>query len=155
MKSKIIKTMQILLVNFMMFIILAGNYSIKDKDQKLFKELENSMRNELLDAWYTASLDTVYGGFLNDFTYDWQPAWPQNKMLVIQTRHLWTASQAAMFYNDDRYRKIARHAFLFLKDKMPDKTCGGFYMLLNREGQLTGGSFGNNKLIYGNAFTKQ
>jgi mannobiose 2-epimerase len=115
-------------------------------------EIERSLKYELLDRWYPLSLDTLYGGFLCDFTYDWSPSGQQNKMLVSQARHLWTVSKAAIFYNDEGYRQLARHAFLFLRDKMLDKEYGGFYMLLNREGQLAGGSYGDIKVTYGNAF---
>ncbi len=114
--------------------------------------MEKSLKCELLEVWYPASMDTAFGGFLSDFTYDWKPSGPQNKMLVCQSRHLLTTSKAAIFYNDDRYCELARHAFLFLRDKMIDKEYGGFYMLLDREGQLAGGSFGDSKITYGNAF---
>ncbi len=147
-----VKVIRILILSLFVLFIPGCNFSVNKDDQKITEEMEKSLKYGLLDAWYPASLDTLYGGFLSDFTYDWHPAGPQNKMLVAQARHLWTASQAAMFYNDDRYRQIARHAFLFLRDKMLDKTCGGFYMLLNREGQLAGGNFGDSKLTYGNAF---
>jgi mannobiose 2-epimerase len=152
MKFKKIKTMQILLTNLLVLIILGCNYSIKDENLKLIEELEKSLRYELLDAWYPVCLDTVYGGFLSDFNYKWKPVGHQNKMLVTQTRHVWTTSEAAMFFNEDRYRIIAEHGFRFLKDKMWDKTYGGFYMLRNREGDSASSVYGDNKIAYGNAF---
>jgi mannobiose 2-epimerase len=146
------KAFQILILSLLLVIIHGFSFSADKKAIKIIDQMERSLKYELLGAWYPASLDTLNGGFLSDFTYNWKPSGFQNKMLVAQARHLWTASKAAIFYNDDRYRQIARHAFLFLKDKMMDKEYGGFYMLLNSEGQLTGGSFGDSKITYGNAF---
>jgi len=122
------------------------------QNQKLTSELEKSLRYELLNAWYPISVDTVYGGFLSDFTYDWQPKGFQNKFLVSQARHVWTTSEAAMFFNDDSYRRIAEHGFHFLRDKMWDRTYAGFYMLRNRQGDPIQGGYGDDKSAYGNAF---
>lgn len=129
----------------------------KAQDQEIIDELKKSLVSELLNVWYPISLDTVYGGFLCDFTFDWRPQGRQNKMIVSQTRQVWTASQAAMFLDEERYRWIAEHGFHFLKNKMWDQTYGGFYWLRNREGNsIPGsagpGSAGENKSAYGNAF---
>jgi len=146
------KIIKILVFNLLIFIDLGCASAIKEEDKKLINQIEKSLRYDLLNAWYPVSLDTVYGGFLSDFTYNWQPKGYQNKMLVTQTRHIWTASEASMFYGEDRYRKIAEHGFLFLKDKMWDKKYGGFYMQLNRKGEYTDSNFGGYKIAYGNAF---
>ncbi len=124
----------------------------KAQNQKIIDEMQKSLRSELLNVWYPISLDTVYGGFLSDFTYDWRLDGPQNKMLVTQTRHVWTASQAALFFHENCYRKIAEHGFHFLKDKMWDKTYGGFFMLRNREGGPVDYSYQDEKRAYGNGF---
>ena len=140
---------------FILSIIFLGcNSLIKAENQKLIEEMEKSLKSKLLNVWYPTSLDTVYGGFLSDLTYDWhtERSGPQNKMLVTQTRHVWTASEAAMFYNEDSYRKIAEHGYHFLKDKMWDETYGGFYMLRNREGLSIHESYQDEKSAYGNAF---
>jgi mannobiose 2-epimerase len=114
--------------------------------------MEKSLRFELLNAWYPTSLDTMYGGFLCDFTYDWKPQGRQHKMIVTQARHVWTSSQAAMFFHDDRYRRIAEHGFHFLRDKMWDDQYGGFYMLRNRAGGPVDYAYQDEKRAYGNAF---
>jgi mannobiose 2-epimerase len=139
-------------------LILAAAGCISSNDVKenlsIRAELEKSLRHELLDAWYPAAIDTVNGGFLSDFTYDWHPdmSGRQNKMIVTQTRHVWTTSQAARFFNDARYRRIAAHGFHFLKNKMWDETYGGFYWLRNREGASIHAAHGEDKSAYGNAF---
>lgn len=146
------KIIKILAINLCIFNILGCISAIKKEDKKLIDEIDQSLRYDLLDAWYPVSMDTVYGGFLSDFTYNWQPKGHQNKTLVAQARHIWTASEAAMFYREDKYQKIAEHGFCFLKDKMWDKEHGGFYTQLNREGYSTDSEFGNYKIAYGNAF---
>ena len=116
----------------------------------LVAELKNSLQQYVVRAWYPRTLDKSDGGFLSDFDYRWQPAGAQNKMLVSQTRHVWSASQLALFYQDDRYREIATHGFRFLRDKMWDAQYGGFYFLRNRKGEAAGD--GGAKTAYSNAF---
>lgn len=137
---------------FLLIIGIAAGQPADKTDKTLLTELENSLRQDLLEVWYPRTVDTLQGGFLSDFTFDWQPRGRQNKMLVTQTRHVWTASQAAMFFQDNRYRRIAAHGFLFLRDKMWDKTYGGFYMLRNHEGGPVDYDYQEEKRAYGNAF---
>ncbi|UCH15411.1 MAG: AGE family epimerase/isomerase [Bacteroidales bacterium] len=146
------KIVKITLLNLVIIIGSGWVFPLKQEDGILIAELEKSLRHDLLNAWYPLSLDTVYGGFLSGFTFDWQPRGPQNKMLVTQSRHIWTASEAAMFYNDSIYGQTAEHGFLFLKERMWDKEYGGFYSQLNRRGEYTDSNFGNYKITYGNAF---
>jgi cellobiose epimerase len=139
----------------LLLIIVASGCAVSNENgenQRILAEMEKSLRDELLNVWYPLSIDTVDGGFLCDFTYDWQPHGRQHKMIVTQTRHVWTASQAAMFLKEDRYRQIAEHGFHFLKDKMWDEQYGGFYMLRNRAGGHVDYSYQDEKRAYGNAF---
>lgn len=120
--------------------------------QALSNEMLASLRVDLLDAWYPVTIDSSYGGFLCDFRYDWQPEGPQNKMIVTQTRHVWTASQAVRFLSNNRYRDIAAHGFRFLRDTMWDSSHGGFYWLRDRDGEPSAGALADEKTAYGNAF---
>ena len=68
-----------------LFLIFRGcTFSSEMQNQKLIAELEKSLRYDLIHAWYTISVDTVYGRFLSDFAYDWQPKSPQIKFFVTQ-----------------------------------------------------------------------
>jgi len=122
------------------------------QNQRILEEMEKSLRLELLNTWYPICVDTVYGGFLSYFTYDWQPKGFQNKFLVSQARHVWTTAEAAKFFKDDSYQKMAEHGFRFLRDKMWDKKNGGFFMLRNRQGESIQRAYGDDKSAYGNAF---
>jgi len=140
-------------VNCFFIVIISGcTYSVGSDKQRIASEMEESFKTELLEVFYPLVIDSVYGGFLSDFTYDWKPAMPQNKMIVTQSRHIWTTSNAAMFFKDDTYQKIAEHGFHFLKDKMWDSTYGGFYWIRTREGNPFETAMGDGKTAYGNAF---
>jgi mannobiose 2-epimerase len=125
-------------------------------DQKIFNELSNSFNKELLQVWYPRTVDSIYGGFLSDFDYKWEPDGPQNKMIVTQSRHVWTCSTVAEFYpsKKDYYLKMASHGVQFLKDKMWDPQLGGFYTLVDQQGNVLKSGKVNRimKEAYGNAF---
>jgi cellobiose epimerase len=122
----------------------------QDAKQRVLSEMEFSMKEELLDVWYPRSFDQEYGGFLSTFTYDFKPEGEQDKMIVSQARHLWTNSKAALIYPDVKtYRDGAALGFKFLRDVMWDQSYGGFYTLVDRQGNVKGG---DEKTAYGNAF---
>lgn len=125
-------------------------------DQRIFNELSESLNKGILDIWYPRTIDSISGGFLSDFDYKWEMNGPQNKMIVTQSRHVWTASTVAEFYPERKnyFLKIAAHGVLFLKDKMWDAQLGGFYTLVDREGKAlkNGKSERIIKEAYGNAF---
>jgi mannobiose 2-epimerase len=119
-------------------------------DDNIVEGMENSMK-KMLDSWYPLSVDTLHGGFLSSFTYDFKPTDDQRKMIVSQARHLWTNSKAAERYPDvDHYKTSARHGFRFLKDLMWDKQYGGFYWLVERDGIPVKDD--TLKTAYGNSF---
>jgi mannose/cellobiose epimerase-like protein (N-acyl-D-glucosamine 2-epimerase family) len=114
--------------------------------------MEQSLKHDLLDIYYPRSLDTVYGGFLSTFTYDFKPTGSQEKMIVTQSRHTWTNSKAGLRYPDKLYyRRDATAGFHFLADVMWDKQYGGFYTLVSRKGEIPPGDPAD-KNAYGNAF---
>lgn len=117
---------------------------------RLLKDIERSLKTELLDKWYPLCIDKEYGGFLSTFTYDFKPTGAQDKMIVTQARHTWTNANASSRYPlTKHYKEGARHGFEFLKNVMWDKTYGGFYQLVDRQGNVKGG---DQKTAYGNAF---
>ena len=117
---------------------------------KLAKDIETSLTTGMLDKWYPQSVDTVYGGFLSSFTFDFKPTSDQDKMIVTQARHTWTNAKASVRYPEiQHYAKSAKHGFEFLANVMWDKKYGGFYWLVDRQGNVKGDS---SKTAYGNAF---
>lgn len=126
------------------------------KYRPLVDSMRTSLTEDLLDRWYPAAFDTVHGGFLSNFTHNWQPMEQQHKMIVTQARHVWTLSEAAQLLPERKsaYQQAAKAGIEFLTDKMWDTEHGGFYSLTDRKGNVlhTGGSFTNTKHAYGNAF---
>lgn len=108
---------------------------------------------EFLRAWYPRAVDREHGGFLSQFDADWQPTGAQDKMIVSQSRHLWTNARAAQFFGDTTYLAAARHGFQFLRDALWDREHGGFFWLVTRDGQPKPEPDGRLiKQAYGNAF---
>lgn len=123
----------------------------KDKDS-LIADIQKTLDGDF-KLWYPFCIDTVYGGYFSDINYKWQLEGEQNKMIVSQARHIWSASIAAMYYGDkNEFLKIAEHGFKFLKDDMWDKKYGGFYDLVKRNGEVVKENSQIIKRAYGNSF---
>jgi mannobiose 2-epimerase len=125
------------------------NTSNNKERRQLADQIEHSIKTELLDTWYPRAIDTLYGGFLSTFTYDWRQQGNQEKMIVTQARHTWSNSRAAMLYpGEPVFKNSAKHGFRFLRDVMWDKKYGGFFQLVDRKGK----PIDSMKTAYGNAF---
>ncbi len=154
--------MKIKLISLLSLLSLTISFcSVKEKktetdDQKMILNLSTALDHNLLDVWYPRTIDSISGGFLSDFDYQWKMKRPQNKMIVTQARHVWTCSTVAEFYPEKKlqYLKIARHGVQFLKDKMWDPKLGGFFTLVDREGNVLHSPKSDRimKDAYGNAF---
>ncbi|MBL7965797.1 MAG: AGE family epimerase/isomerase [Prolixibacteraceae bacterium] len=128
----------------------------ESSDQKVAAQLADALDKGILEVWYPRTIDSISGGFLSDFDYKWEMKGLQNKMIVTQSRHVWTCSTVAEFYPErkDYFLKIARHGVQFLKDKMWDSENGGFFNLVDREGNVLKSQKSGQiiKEAYGNAF---
>ncbi len=126
--------------------------SQKEDRLRIAAEMANSATTELLDKYYPQNMDTLYGGFISTYTYDFKPTGTQDKMIVTQARHVWTTSKAALAYPTKKYYiQCAVHGFRFLRDVMWDKKNGGFYNLVDRQGAEKVNPR-SPKEAYGNAF---
>lgn len=130
-----------------LFVSVSFAQQTTDRDS-IALQMRYAAKQELLDKYYPRDIDTLYGGYLSTFTYDFNPTGPQDKMIVTQARHIWSTANAAMFYKDTSYISMSRHGFYFLRDKMWDETYGGFYSLVARDGMVKS----TIKEAYGNAF---
>ncbi len=145
-------------IAFMLLFSFAGTaqkHAVAKKEvtkerMQLAATMERSIRIELLNKWYPKSVDSLYGGFLSTFTYDFRPTGNQDKMIVTQARHVWSNAIASELYPQDiYYKECAKHGFSFLQDVMWDKINGGFYTLVDRQGKVKDST---EKVTYGNAF---
>jgi mannobiose 2-epimerase len=119
---------------------------------RLAAEIEKSIQTELLNKWYPQCVDSMYGGFITTYTYDFKPTGPQDKFIVTQARHTWSTAKASELYPKvPYYIKCSENGFRFLRDVMWDKINGGFYNLVDRQGKDKS-SARSPKEAYGNAF---
>ena len=116
------------------------------------REMEHVLDAEL-KSWYPLCIDTVYGGYYSDINSRWELEGRQEKMIVTQARHVWSTANAAMFYQKDNVlRTIGAHGIAFLRNKMWDQEYGGFYDLVDRQGEPVRENGQIIKRAYGNAF---
>jgi len=121
----------------------------------LQEEFNNVLQNKILGTWYPLVIDTIYGGYLTDFDNQWKKKIGQRKMIVTQSRHIWTLSKAAELDNSkEDYLQMAKHGVNYLKEVMWDKEFGGFYNLVEQNGTVITDQVDNKiiKQAYGNAF---
>src|SRR5688500_686524 len=139
---------------FLITIFISSTVIAQKRDDRdsILAQMKVAAKELLIDKSYPNILDTVYGGYLSTFTYDFKPQGEQDKMIVTQARHIWSTSKAAEFYHDTSYIGMAQHGFHFLRDKMWDKESGGFHNLVNRQGEPKSDikeAYGNSFAIYG------
>lgn len=124
----------------------------KVDQKKLYSEMYDVL-NSTMQKWYPLVIDTIYGGYFSDIDHKWEINGSQNKMIVSQARHVWSNSNASLFYKKkEPFFKTAKHGYQFLKNVMWDKTYGGFYNLVDRNGKPVKEDGKIIKQIYGNAF---
>ena len=126
------------------------NSGTRPDSKALLSEVERSL-HDLAKVWYPKTIDSINGGYWSDFNAHWEREGPQDKMLVSQARHIWTASTLALFYKDKAYEKIAAHGYRFIRDHMWDSIHGGFHTLMDVK---TGSPkvLSQGKSAYGNSF---
>lgn len=123
-----------------------------DGTDTILQQMKRAAKELLIDKSYPRNIDTLYGGYLSAFTYNFKPHGDQDKMIVTQARHIWSTSKAAEFYHDTSYIAMARHGYHFLRDKMWDAEYGGFHNLVSRKGEVKSElkeAYGNSFAIYG------
>ena len=134
------------------FFVSAFSFAQSTNLDTIESQMRYAAKQGLLDEYYPRNIDTLYGGYLSTFSFDFKPVGEQDKMIVTQARHTWSTAKAAMFYHDTSYIPMSRHGFYFLRDKMWDKQYGGFYNLVSRDGtpkSIIKEAYGNAFAIYG------
>jgi mannobiose 2-epimerase len=112
--------------------------------------LERILTTNIVTFWYPGVIDKNDGGYR--LNHDLQGMWrgPANKSLVTQARTLWFFSRMVnSAYGTREYLTAAKHGYEFLRDRMWDKECGGFYWEVNSSGNVVERS---EKQMYGQAF---
>lgn len=124
---------------------------MEDK-KRLIEEFQNALVAGILKRWYPLVVDKECGGYYTNVSSDWTLPPDQEKMIVSQSRHIWTLSKVSEFVKNE-YLPMAQHGFPFLKNKMWDNEFGGFYQIRSRDGGFSDvNGWRNEKRTYGNAF---
>ena len=130
---------------------------VKEKDPispyiTMADTLEKSLYNDIINLWYPRIIDLEHGGYLTNYSYNWEKLPNQDKYLVYQARHIWTLSMLYKNYPDKReYIDYASHGFKFLTSKMWDEEEGGYYLAVDQAGLPLEENI-HEKRIYGQAF---
>lgn len=136
------------------YLLSCSGYSKKvaeNNSQSYITVFDSCLKRGILDKWYPLVIDFA-GGYYSNLSYNWTVDTLQPKMLVTQSRHIWTSSQAALFYHDSSYTQYAQHGVEFLINHMWDKKYSGFFNIRSREGGYLNQSYKNEKRAYGNTF---
>lgn len=122
-------------------------------NEEIYSGMLRELKQNLLEKWYPLSIDREHGGYYSNISAEWEIMPQQDKMVVTQSRHIWTLSKAYEMFNETVYKEYAYHGYRFLRDFMWDREFGGFYQIRNREGgQTETEKYYDEKRTYGNAF---
>lgn len=115
-------------------------------------EVEGVFKNDIVEKFFPATVDTQSAGFYQSFGADWSHR-PNDttRSVVYQARLTWLSAQAALHYPglERTYVEDSRHGVAELANLQWDKTNGGFYWSVNA---ANGTPVDNQKHTYGNAF---
>jgi mannose/cellobiose epimerase-like protein (N-acyl-D-glucosamine 2-epimerase family) len=115
----------------------------------LRKETENHLVNELLPFWTKRMVDERNGGFITHFNREGKDTGEDEKSLIAQTRCLYTAASSHRAgYGEGIFTGMAKHGADFLINRMWDTEHGGFFWMMDREGNVKI----DKKIIYGHSF---
>ncbi len=139
------------------FTLVFSCSEVKEKDSvspyiSMADTLEKSLYNDIVNLWYPRIIDLEHGGYLTNYSYNWEQLPNQDKYLVYQARHIWTLSMLYKNYPDKReFIDYASHGFKFLTSKMWDEEEGGYYLAVDQAGLPLEENI-HEKRIYGQAF---
>ena len=134
-------------------VILSCSQKTSEDKPNILSDLEKSFRKDVADVWYPRVVDDKFGGFLTNFSNEWEQLENQNKLIITQTRHVWTLSKLHEFYpEEEQFKEMAKHGVDYLINEMWDHEHGGFYMEVTQDGTPILENYNGGKWSYGNAF---
>lgn len=116
--------------------------------QQWAAEIQRELDENILSFWLKHTPDEQFGGFVGEIMQDMTFTAEADKSLVLNTRILWTFSSAYRLFGQKEYLAAANRAYQYIKEHFIDKSHGGLYWMLNREGNPVS----SKKQIYGQAF---
>ena len=103
---------------------------------QIANEIEANLRNQVLEKWFPAAVDSVHGGFHQNFREDWSLDPHEDRSLVYQSRLTWISSEAALRYPaaSKPYLDASLHGLAFLENNLWDAVHGGQFWALDEHG---------------------
>lgn len=112
------------------------------------KEYQDVLQQNILKFWIEHAIDRERGGMIGWLDRRGKPIKPGTKSLVQQSRVVWSFSASYRMFPEPAYKEVATHTLKFMREKMWDDEHGGFYWLLDRDGNVRDGK----KHLYGQSF---
>lgn len=113
-----------------------------------FKQEVRTEYQNILNYWLKYSFDPKAEGFYGEVDGQNKPKLKADKGIVLNSRILWTFSNAYIDEKKPEYLKTAKRAFDYIKKYFIDKTYGGVYWSVTDKGQPAE----TRKLMYGHSF---
>jgi len=111
-------------------------------------EFRDNLLHGILQFWIDHGIDRQYGGAFGWLDRQGNPIPPGTKSVAQQGRLLWTFAEVYRRYPEPIYAEAATHLLKFLRAKMWDAKRGGYYWLVDRQGQLRDGTKLLNPMSY-------
>lgn len=98
------------------------------------EEFQKELTEHILPFWMRLK-DEKFGGFYGFMDVDLCLDKTAEKGCILNSRLLWTFSNAVLVLKDEKYLPYAKHAYEFLAGRFFDRKNGGIYWSLNYKGE--------------------
>lgn len=98
------------------------------------EEFRAELVQHILPFWMRLT-DSTNGGFFGYMDYNLKLDPRADKGCILNSRILWTFSNACLVLRDRSYVRYAKHAYEFLRDRFFDRERGGVYWSVNYRGE--------------------
>ncbi|MDD4644576.1 MAG: AGE family epimerase/isomerase [Bacteroidales bacterium] len=106
----------------------------KQTDVITGKYWKNQVVKDILPYWTNLAQDTLNGGFFTTLDSVWKPFGDTRKYPSMLSRHVFGYSVGYLLSGDQHYLDIARKTVDYLLDHAWDKEYGGWYDVLDEQG---------------------
>ncbi len=121
----------------------------KNRMKHVLTEITDYLENRLIPFWLANGIDTEYGGYLTAFTADGEPSDVTDKLIVSQSRMIWSLiSFYSKYPSNKKLYKEARQGLDFFISHFWDHEYGGWFWKVSRTGVVVD----DGKVLYGQSF---
>lgn len=100
----------------------------------MLEEVKKELTGHILPFWMRLK-DEEYGGYYGLVDVDLKLDKTGEKGCILNSRILWTFSNAVLVLKDEQYLPYAKHAYRFLSEKFFDRKHGGIFWSLDYKGE--------------------